>query len=193
MFALQEYGIYDSAARHATASLREQILHWLFVNTGRRALVGGNLNTSVFSLEAQLGVAWDCYFQPEHKHGDVSLGKRLRAESVPCDIMSTSGEHRMCLVHVTMEEQRWTRVVHIPSYFASSDGLVRITCLSLSGAEIGCLEFTIEEQEQGATMLREKIANLLDDSDAFLEIILPSGNRLLESCTLESPLCEILS
>ena len=61
-----------STNRPLTAGIREQILRWISVNTAERALVGGDLNTSVFSLEYQLGSAWHFYFQPNHRHCDLS-------------------------------------------------------------------------------------------------------------------------
>ena len=94
----------SSANRPLTAGIREQILRWMFVNTAERALVGGDLNTSVFSLEYQLGKAWQFYFQPNHKHGDLSCGKGIAAASVPCFIDSTSKDHTMCIVHVTFDK-----------------------------------------------------------------------------------------
>ena len=100
------YNLHSPASKTCplTSTVREQILRWLFINAGRRALVGGDLNTSLFSLETYLGKAWHLYFQPKHKHGDVSCGKGITAQSMPCTIDSTSKDHSMCIVHVTLKK-----------------------------------------------------------------------------------------
>ena len=103
---IEVYNLHSpsSTNRALRAGIREQSLRWMFVNTAERALVGGDLNTSVFSLECQLGKAWQYYFQPNHKHGDLSCGKGIVAESVPCFIDSTSKDHTMCIVHVIFDK-----------------------------------------------------------------------------------------
>ena len=103
---VEVYNLHSPSSfnRPLTPGVREQILRWISVNTAPRALVGGDLNTSVFSLENKLGKKWRYYFQLNHKHGDLSCGKGIVAESMPCLIDSTSKDHTMCIVRVMFDK-----------------------------------------------------------------------------------------
>ena len=85
--------------------MREHILKWFVDNAGSRALIVGDLNSSVHSLTACFGRRSniDYLFEPDHKHGDLAVAKGLpKAESIPCDVDSTSKAHSMVVVMVPM-------------------------------------------------------------------------------------------
>ena len=83
--------------------MRGDILRWFVDNAGTRALIGGDLNSSLASLDAGFQHQDDVHYCYEHDcfHGDVMIAKGLpSAESMACDIVSTSKAHRMCIVQV---------------------------------------------------------------------------------------------
>ena len=95
-----------STKRPLPAFVREQILKWFLEHAGHTALIGGDLNSSLPSLDAVFKAdrAFQYCYEENHKHGDVVVAKGLpTAESMSCDITSTSDAHTMCVVHVELE------------------------------------------------------------------------------------------
>ena len=87
------------------APVREDILRWFVNNAGGRALIGGDMNSSKQSLDDGFKHQDDITYchEENHLHGDLVVAKGLHAESMTCDVMSTSETHRMCVVQVEME------------------------------------------------------------------------------------------
>ena len=99
------YNVHSPASKkHPLGSYpREQIMNWFGELTSERTLIGGDLNMSEHSLHEHLKKYSDTHFLFEdgHKHGDVVLVKGYDgAESVACDISSTTDAHRMCVMSV---------------------------------------------------------------------------------------------
>ena len=101
------YNVHSPTSKkhHLTAFAREQILDWFGRLPTDRTLIGGDLNMSRHSLQAHLRNYADFQycFEAGHKHGDLVLAKGMDdAESVACDISTTSDAHRMCVVQVPL-------------------------------------------------------------------------------------------
>ena len=88
-----------------TPTVRADILEWFATNAAKPALIGGDLKSSRLSLDAVFKDYRDIHYCYEKNHfqGDVVIARGLDAESMPCEVMSTSKEHRMCVVTVPME------------------------------------------------------------------------------------------
>ena len=97
-------------------SIRQDVLRWFAVHARERALIGGNLNASLFTLASHLGTAWDIYAWRECKHAEASVGRNINAESIPCGIASTSEKQRMCIVRVFLD--KWT-FSNVRAFYAS--------------------------------------------------------------------------
>ena len=95
----------SSKKRPLPAFVRAQMLEWFVEHSGDRALIGGDLNSSLLTLDAGFHADPDIHYcyEENHKHGDVVVAKGLAtAESVACDISATSDAHRMCVVRVEL-------------------------------------------------------------------------------------------
>ena len=93
-----------SSKRPLNATVREQILTWFRTNMSSQTLIGGDLNSSKFSLDAVLKRSGVHYlFEVNAKHGDLVVCKGLHAESLACEISRTSDAHKMCVVMVTQK------------------------------------------------------------------------------------------
>ena len=100
----------SSAAKPLIFTVRGHILKWFLNNMKEQTIIGGDLNTCPLSLDhvfQQDKKAFLCFEEP-HLHGDISIVRGLNAESVPCDIQSTSKTHRMCVVMVTLPRREST-------------------------------------------------------------------------------------
>ena len=60
---------------------------------------------SRLSLDSMLGIDREMYYcyEEDHWHGDLVTARQLEAESMACDVGSTSRGHRMCVVHIVMQ------------------------------------------------------------------------------------------
>ena len=65
--------------------VRNHIARLLRTNVGAKehAFVGGDLNSSVLTLDQHMGKGWDYDLQPNALHGDVAFGKGIQAEAIP--------------------------------------------------------------------------------------------------------------
>ena len=95
-----------SSRKHPlTATVRQNILQWFLQNMGPQAIIGGDLNSSLQSLDdafkGEPSIHY-CY-EAGHLHGDLAIVKGLQAESMPCEVMSTSLAHKMVVVMLTMK------------------------------------------------------------------------------------------
>ena len=88
-----------------TPTVRADILEWFATNAAKPALIGGDLKSSLPSLDAgfkNYGDIHYCY-EKNHLQGDVVIAKGLEAQSMPCEVMLTSKLHKMCVVMAAME------------------------------------------------------------------------------------------
>ena len=96
-----------SSKHPLTPLVRRHILEWFLQNMGPQAILGGNLNSSVLSLDdvfkGDRGIHY-CY-ESDHLHGDVAIARGLQAESMPCEVRSTSKAHKMVVVMATVRPQ----------------------------------------------------------------------------------------
>ena len=100
------FNVHSPASRRfpLTATVRSHVLSWLYDYAGPRTIIGGDLNSSLPSLDAKwrhLGV--DYHYEDGYYHGDVTCTIGLRASSLPCSIVLASKAHRMCLLTVKNE------------------------------------------------------------------------------------------
>ena len=88
-----------------TPTVHEHFLHWFATNAGSRALIGGDLNSSRPRLDAGFKNHRDIHYcnEPNHLHGDLVIAKGLDADSMECDVQSTSIARKMCVVIVQVE------------------------------------------------------------------------------------------
>jgi len=95
----------DSGERPLVLTAREHVLQWFARNAGTQALIGGDLNSSLPSLDAGFKHYPEFHYCYEagHLHGDLVIAKGLDAVSTPCEVTSTSKAHKMVVVMVTME------------------------------------------------------------------------------------------
>ena len=93
-----------SNRRPLSPRVREHVLRWSVMNAGSRAVIGGDLNSSKQSLDDGFKHEHDIRYchEADHLHGDLVIAKGLDADSMTCDIGSTSTVHRMCIVQVKM-------------------------------------------------------------------------------------------
>ena len=86
--------------------MRKDILNWFLLNAGPRFIIGGDLNSSLQSLDDVLKVdnSFRYLYEPGHMHGDVAIVKNLEAESMPCEVISTSKVHKMVVVIITFSK-----------------------------------------------------------------------------------------
>ena len=94
-----------SRERRLVLTVREHVLQWFARNAGTQALIGGDLNSSLPSLDAgsKHQKAFFYLYEAGHLHGDLVTAKGIDAESTPCEVISTSEAHKMVVVMVTME------------------------------------------------------------------------------------------
>jgi len=94
-----------SRRRPLTVTIREHILKWLVDNTSNNAIIGGDLNINLITLDMVLKHTPDIKYlmEPNWKHGDIIVTRSLNADSMACEINSTSDEHKMCVAMVKQE------------------------------------------------------------------------------------------
>ena len=101
------YNVHSPASRERplVLTVREHVLQWFARNAGTQALIGGDLNSSLPSLDAGFKHYPEFHYCYEagHLHGDLVIAKGLDAVSTPCEVTSTSKAHKMVVVMVTME------------------------------------------------------------------------------------------
>ena len=87
----------DSNKLPLTSTARTHLLEWFATNAAKPALIGGDLKSSLPSLDAgfkNYGDIHYCY-EKNHLQGDVVIAKGLEAQSMPCEVMLTSKLHKM--------------------------------------------------------------------------------------------------
>ena len=90
-----------------TATVRQHILQYFAIHSGPRALIAGDLNSSLYSVDAELRQKQNfhyCY-EPAHYPGDIVIARGVGARSVPCDVNSASDIHRMCVMALPVPEK----------------------------------------------------------------------------------------
>ena len=114
------YNVHSPASRERplVLTVREHVLQWFARNAGTQALIGGDLNSSLPSLDAGFKHYSEFHYCYEagHFHGDLVIAKGLDAVSTPCEVTSTSKAHKMVVVMVTMEAgitltSRWIELI----------------------------------------------------------------------------------
>ena len=101
------YNVHSPASKKHSLipTVRRDILKWFRLNVKSCALIGGDLNSSLPSLDDVFKhdpKIHYCY-EAGHLHGDLAIAKGLVADSMPCEIRSTSKAHRMVVVTVTLK------------------------------------------------------------------------------------------
>ena len=92
----------DSKKRPLSSRTRDDIVKWLVEHISNQTVIGGDLNCCRYTLAG----GFECcprvrfLYEEGHKHGDVILSCGLDAESVPCEVQSTSDAHKMCVAAV---------------------------------------------------------------------------------------------
>ena len=105
--AVDIYSVHSpsSVERPLSATVRHHVLEWFASVASSRALIVGDLDSSVHSLNVSLRGHSDiaCLFEDDHMHGDIAIAKGLpTAESLPCEADSTNKAHRMVVVMVPL-------------------------------------------------------------------------------------------
>ena len=92
----------SSSLRPLTFTVRQHVLQYFGRFAGPMALIGGDLNSSRHSLDAELKEysGFRYLYESDHKHGDIMIARGVDADSVPCDVDSASDAHRMCVCMV---------------------------------------------------------------------------------------------
>ena len=97
----------SSRVHPLTATVRQHILQYFAINSGPRALIAGDLNSSLYSVDAGLGgdPSFHYCYQHANLHGDIVISRGVNAHSVPCDVNSASDAHRMCVIALPVPEK----------------------------------------------------------------------------------------
>ena len=93
----------SSRVHPLTATVRQHILQYFAINSGPRALIAGDFNSSLLLLLRYPSFHYCC--QPAHQHGDIVIARGVSAHSVPCDVNSASDAHRMCVIALPVPEK----------------------------------------------------------------------------------------
>ena len=97
----------SSKVHRFTATVRQHILQYFAINSGPKAFIAGDLNSSLYNVDAELrrypGFHY-CY-EPDHQHGDIVIARGVNAHSVPCDVNSAGNGHKMCVIALPVPEK----------------------------------------------------------------------------------------
>ena len=80
-------------------------MEWFLGDVGDRAIIGGDLNSNNMALDSVLGHDPGIFYlsEPDALHGDIIIAKGVQAESMACNVSSTSEAHRMCVAMVQVQ------------------------------------------------------------------------------------------
>ena len=98
------WNCHSSSSRYCrNVRQRQHILLYLAINSGPRALIAGDFNSSLPLLSRYPSFHYCC--QPAHQHGDIVIARGVSAHSVPCDVNSAGDAHRMCVIALPVPEK----------------------------------------------------------------------------------------
>ena len=123
----------SSKKRPLISTVRKQILEWFLGNVGDRAIIGGDLNSNSMALDSVLGYDPGIFYlsEPDALHGDIIIAKGVQAESMACNVSSTSKGHQMCMATVQLQSDSADK----PAAMASKTGdYCQRRCVALEAA-----------------------------------------------------------
>ena len=132
------------------STVRSHVLRWLYDHAGPCTIIGGDLNTSLYSLDGEWKDSRIAYhYTADHKRGDIICTLGLKAVSVKCDIEQATSAHRLCLVMVDEEATDKSNAGKLVHQGSDAGGAMDAASIPRSGVSVlahrMCL-LTVEEK-----------------------------------------------